>query len=143
MAGMIAGPSGFAFSSSAPTVAAVSSTSSVLGVTAGTSTITASLSRDGVTRTATAAVTRVLPDRGAVSGTADDAFVPDSIVISKGGQVTFTFQAMHNVNFLGAGAPPNIPTTSGASIDRIFASTGDFPFTCSLHGGLTGIVKVR
>ncbi|MFN8572105.1 MAG: hypothetical protein U0132_08615 [Gemmatimonadaceae bacterium] len=64
-------------------------------------------------------------------------------MITKGGQVTFTFQATHNVNFLGTGAPANIVTSVGTTVDRIFAATGDFPFTCSLHGGMTGIVKVR
>ena len=137
--------SGYSFVSSVATVAEVSSTGSVLAVSAGSSTITVTLTRDGVTRSASAVVTvtGVLPDRGAVSATPDNAFVPDSIVISRGGQVTFTFQATHNVNFLGTGAPSNILTTSGATVERLFAVVGDFPFTCSLHGGMTGIVKVR
>ncbi|MFN8572104.1 MAG: Ig-like domain-containing protein [Gemmatimonadaceae bacterium] len=54
---VIDGAAGYTFSSSAATVAEVSATGSVLAVSAGTSTITASLTRDGVTRTATSTVT--------------------------------------------------------------------------------------
>lgn len=144
---VITSATGFAFTTSAPAVAEVSVTGSVLAVRAGVATVTASLTYNGVTKGATSTVTvsGILPDRGAIAATADNAFSPNSVVISRGGQVTFTFLATHNVNFLEAGAPQNIPTitTTNTTIDRTFNSTGDFTFSCSLHGGMTGIIRVR
>ncbi|MEP7348222.1 MAG: Ig-like domain-containing protein, partial [Gemmatimonadaceae bacterium] len=112
---VIVGAAGFSYTSSAPAVAEVSVSGSVFAVSVGSATITASLTRDGVTRTATSnvTVTGVLSDRAAITATVDNVFIPGAVAISRGGQVTFTFDAMHNVNFLGSGAPANILTMSG------------------------------
>lgn len=142
---LIDGVTGYTFASSAPTIAEVSTSGSVVAVSAGQATITASLTRDGVTRTATSAVTvtGVLPDRVAITATVDNVFLPKTIVISRGGQVTFNILGTANVNFLEAGAPPNILTMTASVVDRTFTVAGDFNYTCSLHGGMTGLVKVR
>jgi len=142
---LIDGVTGYTFASSAPTVAEVSASGLVVAVSAGQATITASLARDGVTRTATAGVTvtGTLPDRAAITATVDNVFSPKTVVISRGGQVTFNFVGTANVNFQEAGAPPNILTMTGSVVDRTFTIAGDFNYTCSLHGGMIGLVKVR
>lgn len=142
---VIPGATGFGYASSAPAIAEVTVSGSVLAVSAGSATITASLTRDGVTRTATASVTvtGVMSDRSAITAGVDNVFKPDAVLISRGGQVTFTFQAEHNVNFMASGAPANILTTTGTTVERTFTAIGDFVFSCSLHGGMSGIVRVR
>lgn len=142
---LINGATGFTFTSSVPSVAEASTSGTVLAVSAGTTTVTASLTRDGVTRTASATftVTGVMPDRVTVTATLDNTFSPGIVAVSRGGVVSFSFLTTHNVNFLSAGAPPNIASTSGVIVERTFTAVGDFTYSCSLHGGMTGLVVVR
>lgn len=143
----ITSASGYTYTSSVPAVAEVSSAGSVLALSAGTSTITVSLTRDGVTKTATAAVTVAgqLPTSGNVSAGTNLAFQPKLVIIARGGTVAFSFGAVtHNVVFDQAnGAPSNIPNSSNTVTDRAFNTAGNFNFICSLHAGMTGEVIVR
>jgi plastocyanin len=148
--GTIVGASGYSFTSSSATIASVSLTGLVTGVGAGQATITTSLTRDGVTKTANSTVTVSVP--GPAPQAADvaagngETFSPDRVVVAVGGTVTWTFAAtQHNVNFRGAqGAPANIPnTTVNQVVARTFANAGTFDYDCTLHSGMTGRVVVR
>jgi plastocyanin len=145
---VITSASGYTFTSSAPTVAEVQSDGAILGIGAGTATITASLTRDGVTATSTATVTvtGTLPAAASVvAGDANNTFTPPTLVVARNANVTFTFGALqHNVTFGAAtGAPANIPNTTAASLVRTFTTAGDFAYDCTLHAGMTGKVVVR
>ena len=98
----ISGVGGFTYATSNASVAEVGSGGVILGVGAGTATITVSLTRDGVTAssTATVTVTGVLPSVGTVAaGSADNTFAPATIVVARNATVTFTFGALqHNVD---------------------------------------------
>ena len=143
----ISGGASATFSSSAPAIAAVTSGGVVTGLAAGSATITASLTLSGITKTATAtvAVNGSLPVTATVvAGAATNDFTPPSVAIARGGTVTWTFGGRtHNVEFAGtSGAPANIVNTSGASVNRTFANSGNFGYTCTLHGGMSGTVVV-
>ena len=143
----IAGVQGFTFVSSAPTVADVSSSGTVVGLSDGQSTITVSLTRDGVTKTATVAVTVAgnLPTTASVSAGAGNTFSPALVAIAAGGTVTFSIGAtQHNVTFENRpGAPANIPSGTNLQENRTFPTAGDFDYTCTLHSGMDGQVIVR
>ena len=129
------------------TAAEVDNTGTVLGITAGATTVTVSVTLGSVTRTASVAVTvtGTLPIQASVSTTSGDVFTPNRVAISRGGQVTWTFGAtIHNVTFGGtAGAPANINNTSGSQDSRTFAQAGNFSYNCTLHAGMNGQVIVR
>jgi plastocyanin len=144
----ISGASGYTFATSASGVAELQNGGAVLGINAGTATVTVSLTRDGVTATTTATVTVTgsLPAAGSVAaGNADQTFTPPTLVVARNATVTYTFGALaHNVSFrTAAGAPTNIPTSTASSITRTFPAAGDFTYDCTLHAGMTGTVLVR
>lgn len=143
----ISGVTGYAYTSSNPAVVEIGSGGTLLGLSAGTSTVTVSLTRDGVTATATATitVTGALPVAASVAAGTDNTFAPGTVVVAKNATVTFAFATVtHNVTFRGtAGAPTNIGNTSSASVARAFPTAGDFSYDCSLHAGMTGTVVVR
>jgi plastocyanin len=146
--GTIQNPGTFSFTSRSTTVAEVNSQGVVTAVSAGSTTIDISLSRSGVTKTATVAVavTGTLPSSATVAaGTASNTFQPQVVAIARNGTVTWTFgNVLHNVTFSGApGAPTNIPNTESANISRTFTTAGTFPYDCTLHAGMTGSVIVR
>jgi plastocyanin len=145
--GVISSASGYTYSSGTPTVAEVSGSGSVLAISAGTSTVTVSLTRDGVTKTATAAVnvTGQLPSSENITAGANIAFTPSQVLISKGGKVAFSFGAVtHNVTFdPAAGAPTNIGNSATTIVERTFNTAGNFSFICTLHAGMSGTVLVR
>lgn len=145
---VISGATGYTYSSSAPGVAELQGDGAVLAVSAGTATITVSLARNGVTATSTAAVTVTgsLPGAATVNvGAGGLTFTPPTLVVARNASVTFAFAPVnHNVTFRTVvGAPTNVPNTTAASVVRAFAAAGDFPYDCSLHAGMTGMVMVR
>lgn len=145
---VIAGASGFTFTSSDPAIAEVSGAGSVLAVGAGTAVVTVSLTRDGVTATTTAdvVVTGTLPSAvTVVAGDAANTFTPAEVVVALNADVTFSFGTrLHNVTHGStAGAPADIPNTSNANVAQTFATAGDFVYNCTLHAGMTGTVIVR
>jgi len=146
--GVIANPGTPTFNSASTTVAEVDGSGAVLGLYLGSTTINVSLTRAGVTKTATVTVnvTGVLPASADVSTTSGDVFTPNKVAIGQGGSVTWTFGAVeHTVSFTsGAGAPTGISSGGYASShSRAFAQPGNFSYICTIHAGMNGQVIVR
>ena len=81
-----------------------------------------------------------------VAGSTANTFSPNTVTIAKGGTVTWSIGTRnHNVTFFGgsAGAPTNIPTATNTTASRTFPTAGSFPYNCTLHAGMTGIVVVQ
>jgi plastocyanin len=138
---------GFTYASAIPTIAAVGSNGLVTGLSAGQTTVTASLTFGGVSRSATATVTvtGTLPVTARVVANDVNVYDPTFVAVARGGTVTWSFlDTVHNVTFNGgAGAPGNIGDTSNnAGISRTFTSAGTFSYTCTLHSGMNGTVLV-
>lgn len=138
------------FSSSNEARARVSAGGAVTGVSAGTATITASVTHSGITRTGTSAITITAaegppPATANVAATVNSTFNPDSVRIATGGTVTWNFSSLdHNVVFNNvAGKPADIPTTVNTSVDRTFGTAGTFPYRCTIHAGMDGKVLVQ
>jgi plastocyanin len=136
------------FTSSAPAIAEVDATGTVLGVSEGSANVTASLTLGGVTRTASVAVnvTGALPSAaGVVAGSGDFIFTPSLVAIERGGSVTWTFGALeHNVTFASAaGVPAGISNTYSSAVSRTFGTAGNFSYVCTIHPGMNGKVVVR
>jgi plastocyanin len=145
---VISGATGYTFTSSDQARATVSATGDVTGVAVGGATITASLTRDGVTRSATSTITvnnDPFPTAVTVQAGDNNQFSPRTVTIARGGTVTWAFAStIHNVVFGStAGAPQNIGNSSNASVARTFNTAGTFDYDCSLHAGMTGTVSVR
>lgn len=143
----IAGASGYAFSSGTPTVAVVTTGGQVTALTAGSSTITVSLTLSGVTKTATVQVqvTGQLPNAATVAaGANSDDFTPNFVAIARGGTVTYTFgERVHTVEYATVqGAPGNIGPSSNTTVARTFGTGGSFGYICTLHANQTGVVIV-
>lgn len=144
----IQGASGYSYSSGTSTVAVVSTTGVVTGIGAGQSTITVSLTLNGVTKTATVGVTvtGTLPSTATVvAGANSDDFTPNFVAVARTGTVTWTFgERQHNVEFGNvAGAPGSIPnSTPNTSVARQFNTAGSFGYTCTLHANMNGTVLV-
>ncbi|HEX7242563.1 MAG TPA: hypothetical protein VF263_19900 [Longimicrobiaceae bacterium] len=78
-----------------------------------------------------------------VTAGANDEFTPRSVDLRLGGTVTWSFGARaHEVGFQGTGAPADIPTTTGAQVSRTFGTAGTFNYSCSLHPGMNGTIRV-
>jgi plastocyanin len=153
------------FTSSDPTVATVDAAGVVRGLKAGPSTITASLTMGGVTKTATYVVavlapatpppanpppanpppsnpppsnpTPSTPSVATVQGV-EDAFSPSAVTIAAGGTVTWTMvDEEHDVTWTGA-APPGGSTgriDDDESVSRTFPNAGTYAYVCDRHDG--------
>jgi len=76
-------------------------------------------------------------------GVADNVFSPVNIVISTGTTVTWTWAAgstTHNVTF---GDGNNSGDKSTGTFSRTFSTAGTFNYSCTLHSGMNGSVKVN
>lgn len=144
----IDGVTGMTFTSSDESKARVSATGLVTGVAVGSATITAALTRDGVSKTATSAITVAqssFPLSASVDATTSNTFSPKTVDIGVGGTVTWTFHSVtHNVTF-GANAPPDgdIPNSTNTSVARTFTAAGSYAYQCTLHPGMSGTVVVH
>jgi len=68
------------------------------------------------------------------------------VTITSGGTVTWTFvpDPPHNATFTqGQPAGGNIGTTQGTTVSRTFPAAGSYPYTCTLHPGMNGVVVVQ
>ena len=134
------------FVSSDATKASVTTSGLVTGVAAGTATVTATGTVGTVTKTTDVSVTVTQPGpaTAAVTASAGNQFQPSQVTIARGGTVTWTFAALHNVTFQsGNGVPANIPNTSSGSVSRTFTTAGTFNYTCTIHPGMNGSVVVQ
>ncbi len=142
----MAGVSGATFVTSDRSKALVDAAGTVTSIAPGSATITASLTRDGITATGNATVIVTAPSAVAssasVSATGANTFAPVSVTIGVGGSVNWAFTGDHNVLFSGVGAPADIPVTASGTISRAFGTLGTFNYTCSLHAGMNGSVTV-
>ncbi|MDQ6872127.1 MAG: plastocyanin/azurin family copper-binding protein [Gemmatimonadota bacterium] len=89
--------------------------------------------------------------------TANSTVQPVSLTVAANTAVTWTNDSgiQHDVIFddqasalaVGAGASGNIPLHTSGSNQRQFATTGNHPFHCSIHGttttGMRGVVVVQ
>lgn len=143
----IPGAAGATFTTADRTRALVDGAGLVTAIAPGGVTLTASITRDGVTASGSATVTVNSPVSGsasaAVNASNTNLFTPASVTVAEGGTVTWTFGSVeHNVVFQSAGAPANIGITSSATASRVFPTAGAFPYVCSLHAGMTGTINV-
>lgn len=132
--------------STAPSIASVSASGLVTGLTAGSTNIRATIS--GVTGTAAVTVSAAgggFPLTAEVTMPGNN-FAPFVTTIRLGGTVTFRFgSADHNVIFdaTKVGRPADIQITRNANVPRTFNTRGVFGYDCTLHPGMTGQVDVR
>lgn len=144
----IPGVTGAQFTTSDRSKALVdAATGLVTTIAPGSATMTANLTRDGVTASGTVSITVNAPAVGSlaatVQATAGNVFSPAAVTITEGGTVTWAFGATeHNVVFQTAGAPSNIAVTSNGNVNRDFSTVGTFAYVCSLHAGMSGTVNV-
>ena len=85
-------------------------------------------------------------DNAAVTaGASSNDFTPATVDVKAGGTVTWSFGARaHEVIFQAMeGTPSDIPATTDAQVVRTFGRAGTFPYSCSLHQGMTGTVRVH
>lgn len=136
----ISGAGAVAWASSVPAVATISEQGLVTALTAGVTSITATV--QGVT--GTRIVTVLANGEGAIVTMPGESFIPFEATIHVGEQVFFEFpQSAHNVIFVRqAGAPQDIQQTRNVTIARTFPVAGQFPYDCTLHPGMVGTVKV-
>jgi plastocyanin len=133
------------YASANQAVATVTNAGVVTGVSAGTAQVTATGQIGTVTKTATVTVTVTVPGATAsVAATAGNSFDPANVTITKGGTVTWTFAALHNVTFDVAGAPPGTGNVSSGNASVTFPNAGSYPYHCTIHGtGMSGTVVVQ
>ena len=85
------------------------------------------------------------PMNATVQATPAQVFQPADVRIQDGGTVNFQFGSLgHNVDFAPTtGAPTDIPgTNTNTTISRIFNTTGVFNYQCTIHPGMSGVVRV-
>jgi plastocyanin len=138
------------FSLTSGTSVSVTPTGRVVAVDPGNSTVTASLTSGGTTRTATST-----PSVGALGNAATvtasgagTSFDPDTAKIAIGGQVTWAFStganAPHNVTFDGpTPTGGNIGNQTSDNVPRTFSDDGVYSYRCTNHSGMNGAVIVR
>ena len=86
------------------------------------------------------------PAVATVAATPELQFVPGTVEIVAGGQVTWEFGSVpHNVFFTSGAQPPaDIPDiTMNVSVSRTFPVGGTYDYECRLHAGMTGQVTVK
>jgi uncharacterized protein YjdB len=129
-----------------PGVASVNNTGRVTAVSAGTANIRATSQADDTKfGQAVATVTAAgFPGAATVNATVFSQFTPQIVDISVLGTVTWAFASLaHNVIFIDAGSPADIPTSSNTSVNRFFNTPGTYTYQCTIHGGMTGTVRVH
>lgn len=132
------------WSSSAPTLAFVNSSGLVIGIVAGTATMTAQSGTVSASTTITVTGGGTFPASAIVTMPAL-SFAPAQTDIAMTGTVSFQFPAeAHNVIFTsGNGAPADIQVTTNVNVSRQFNTRGAFEYVCTLHPGMQGTVVVH
>jgi len=73
----------------------------------------------------------------------DNIFTPANIVVAVGTTVTWTWSpnvTTHNVVFSDGNKSPDQAT---GTFSRTFSAAGTFNYSCTLHSGMNGTVKVQ
>jgi len=73
----------------------------------------------------------------------DNIFTPANVVVAVGATVTWTWAAnvsTHNVVFSDGSKSPD---QASGTFARTFSTAGTFNYTCTLHSGMAGSVKVQ
>jgi plastocyanin len=75
----------------------------------------------------------------------DNAFNPRDIVVPPSAVVTFTNtdKLAHNVIFSNQNVPSITDWTSGDRTTTMPAAAGTYSYTCTIHAGMSGTVKVQ
>lgn len=132
------------FSSSNTSAATVAAGGLVTAVSAGTATITASVTSGGATKTGNATVIVAVAPSTATVTAPQVLFTPRVVDVSAGGEVTWSIAGVHHtITFNSSGAPADIPEIMNASASRTFPTHGDFAYHCEIHAGMTGTVSVH
>lgn len=73
------------------------------------------------------------------------AFTPPAIVVSPGATVTWTNNdnTNHNVTFSSTSIASTTEFASGSKAVVMPTAAGTYSYTCTLHGGMNGTVKVQ
>jgi len=146
---VVAGVTGFTFTSSDQSVAVVTTTGLVTAISPGLAQISSTVTAAGTVLNGSSslpvAFAASTPATASVAATVGNLFTPSTVTIATGGTVTWTFAAVvHNATFGAAtGAPATIPNTSGSQVSRAFPTAGRFDYVCTLHAGMTGSVIVQ
>jgi plastocyanin len=145
---VISDPGTITYASGNTSIATVSSSGVVTAAGAGTTSVTASATYGGVTRNGSASITvNVAPATALVNAQlvgAQPSWVPGTVDVSAGGQVTWTVGAVsHNIVFSSAGAPSSIPDWANGSQSATFPDAGTYAYVCTLHAGMQGSVRVH
>lgn len=137
------------FSSLDADVALATVDGDVIGLDAGATTIHVAATLNGVTRTADVpvAVSGALQSQVDVVASATDyVFTPSTVVVARGGSVTWHFGALeHTVTFLAgqSNAPADVGPSYNIVVNRAFPVAGTFSYECSIHAGMSGEVVVH
>jgi plastocyanin len=73
---------------------------------------------------------------------ADFAFGPGVITVRAGSTVTWTNKDQDAHTVAITGAPPSQPLVSGDTYTHTFAQPGTYPYRCSIHPTMRGMVVV-
>ncbi|HVT40767.1 MAG TPA: plastocyanin/azurin family copper-binding protein [Gemmatimonadaceae bacterium] len=75
---------------------------------------------------------------------ADITFNPTTLTVTKGTSVAFVHQAVvHQVYFVGAGKPADLPRASNSTISRTFDNAGSYGVRCSIHSDMAATITVQ
>jgi plastocyanin len=133
------------FASGSQAIATVTNAGVITAVAAGTTTITVTGTIGSVTKTASIDVAVSVPGPTAsVEATASNSFNPKQAFVTRGGVVTWTFSALHNVTFDTQGSPANIGDRATGTGTATFPTAGTFAYHCTIHGqSMSGTVVVN
>jgi plastocyanin len=132
------------FSSDNSAIAGVSDAGTVTALAAGPAHITVSLTAGGITKTGTISVAAQVASATAGVSAPATSFQPATVDVQTNGTVSWTFGSVpHNVIFSSASAPLIIHEFQGGSASRTFPTNGVYTYRCSIHSGMTGIVRVH
>jgi plastocyanin len=110
----------------------------------GTTLITASLTANGVTKTASMTVTAQVAAANVGVTAPGIQFQPATVDVQAGGEVTWVFGAIgHTVTFTTSGAPQNIGELQDGSAARTFPAGGSYDYHCDIHPSMVGLVRVH